>query len=73
VNANMISDEDWQRLLPLLRERCPRLTPADLEDADQRLDLLSAKIQNRHWVDRVSARRLVLELLAAVRRGNAAS
>ena len=60
---NMIPDETWQRLLPSLRARCPRLTEDDILDAHQRIDLLSAKIQNRHWVDRVTARRIVLELL----------
>ena len=60
--SNQIPDAEWQQLLPKLRERCPRLTEADLADAGQRVDLLSAKIQNRHWVDRVTARRIVLEL-----------
>jgi len=62
---NMIADEDWQRLLPKLRERCPRVTESDLADAGQRMDLLAAKIQNRHWVDLVTARRIVLELRQA--------
>jgi len=63
----MLTDAQWEALLPLLRERCPRLTEADLADARPRVDLLSAKIQNRHWVDRVTARRLVLELVEQVR------
>lgn len=61
--VNMIADDVWQQVLPKLRARCPRLTEDDLADAGQRIDLLSGKIQNRHWVDRVTARRIVLELL----------
>ena len=66
---NMIGDELWARLLPRLRERCPRLTEADLADAGQRIDLLTAKIQNRHWIDKVAAQRIVLELLQEQRGG----
>lgn len=65
---NVIDEEEWQRLLPRLRERCPRLTPADLEAAERRVDLLTAKIQFRHWIDRVSARRIVLGLREELRR-----
>lgn len=60
---SVIVEATWDRLLPLLRERCPRLTPADIEAVERRSDLLAAKIQNRHWVDRQTAERLVLELL----------
>ena len=60
---NVLDEATWSRLQGPLRERCPRLTPADLADAGRRIDLLTAKIQNRHWVDRLAARRLVLGLL----------
>ncbi len=61
---NMIPDDLWQKLLPFLRQRCPRLTEQDIEECEQRVDLLTAKVQNRHWVDKVTARRTVFELLA---------
>ena len=68
VNPNLITADEWASLEPKLREHCPRLTAADLEDAGRRVDLLSAKVQNRHWVDRITARRLVLGLLGEVRK-----
>jgi hypothetical protein len=58
-----IPDDQWQLLLPHLRTQCPRLTPLDLVECMKRIDLLIAKIQNRHWVDRVTARRTILSLL----------
>ena len=61
---NMIPDDRWQKLLPMLRQRCPRLTEQDLAECEQRVDLLTAKVQNRHWVDKVTARRTVFALLA---------
>ena len=60
---NILADDTWQKLVPLLKQRCPRLTPADLGEAQQRIDLLTAKIQNRHWISRTEARRVVLGLL----------
>ena len=42
---NRLTDAEWAQLLPQIRERCPRLTSADVEDCDQRMDLLSAKIR----------------------------
>lgn len=60
---NVIPAEQWSSLEPLLRKHCPRLTPADLAEADRRVDLLTAKIQNRHWMDRIASRRLVLALM----------
>jgi hypothetical protein len=59
---NMLNDDQWQRLLPALRERFDRLTEQDLSDCGQRLDLLTAKVQNRHWIDRIQAQRLVLRV-----------
>ena len=53
-------------LLPKLRQRCPRLTEQDLGECEQRIDLLTAKIQNRHWINRIAARRTVLALLKEV-------
>jgi hypothetical protein len=61
--VNIIANDVWQKIQPELRKRCPRLTPVDLSECQQRIDLLVAKIQNRHWIDRVSARRTVLGLL----------
>jgi hypothetical protein len=58
-----IPDDQWQQVLPKLRKQCPRLTELDLKECQQRIDLLTAKIQNRHWVNRVVARRVVLSLL----------
>jgi hypothetical protein len=58
-----IPDDQWQQVLPKLRKQCPRLTELDLKECQQRIDLLTAKIQNRHWVNRVTARRVVLSLL----------
>jgi len=58
-----IPDDQWTQLLPKLRLQCPRLTPLDLEECLKRIDLLTAKIQNRHWVNRITARRTVLSLL----------
>lgn len=59
----IIPEEVWRTIEPKLRERCPRLTHNDLLEAQRRIDLLSAKIQSRHWVSRETARRIVLSLL----------
>ncbi len=61
---NILPDDAWSRLLPELKRACPRLTESDLQEADRRIDLLIAKIQNRHWISRVEAKRLVLAALA---------
>jgi hypothetical protein len=61
--VNTISDDVWRKIEPTLKQRCPRLTPADLAEAQQRVDLLTAKIQNRHWISKEAARRIVLGLL----------
>jgi len=60
---NMIPDAQWSRLLPALRSACPRLTEQDLTECEQRVDLLTAKIQNRHWIEKHAARRLAMKLL----------
>lgn len=59
-----IPDDQWTQLLPKLRKQCPRLTELDLQETQQRIDLLIAKIQNRHWSNRADAQRLVLGLLS---------
>lgn len=59
---NTFDNADWQRLLPDLKAACPRLTPADLAESQQRIDLLAAKIQNRHWVSRTEAKHTILTL-----------
>lgn len=60
---NVIPADKLPALESLLRKACPRLTPVDLAEAQGRVDLLTAKIQNRHWMDRVAARRVVLGLM----------
>ena len=60
VERNTVAAGNGQHYRP-----CPRLTPRDIADCERRVDLLSAKIQNLHWVDRVEARRLVLAAVAA--------
>lgn len=60
---NVLSESQWATLVPLLRKHCPRLTPSDLAACGRQVDILSAKIQNRHWMDRVVAQRLVLSLM----------
>ena len=61
-----ISNDVWKSVEPKLKLRCPRLTVADFQEAQQRIDLLSAKIQSRHWVSREDARRIVLSVLKDV-------
>lgn len=60
---NVLDEAQWTALLPLVRRHCPRLTALDLAECQRRVDLLVAKIQNRHWHDRVVAQRLVLSLM----------
>ncbi len=60
---NELPADVWSKIKPELVKRCPRLTPLDLTEAKGRIDLLTAKIQNRHWVSKTEARRLVLVLL----------
>ena len=61
--VNQIPDPLYQQIVPGLKKACPRLTELDLREAQQRIDLLTAKIQNRHWVSKIVARRTVLALL----------
>ncbi len=60
---NVLTDSQWTTLEPLLKKTCPRLTPLDLSESQHRVDILTAKIQNRHWMDRVAAQRVVVGLL----------
>lgn len=60
---NQIPDPVYQQIVPGLKKACPRLTELDLREAQQRIDLLTAKIQNRHWVSKIVARRTVLALM----------
>ncbi|HAT10868.1 MAG TPA: hypothetical protein DCS97_09815 [Planctomycetes bacterium] len=60
---NLLSDSQWSALEPLVKKACPRLTPLDLVESQRRIDLLTAKIQSRHWMDRVAAQRVVIGLL----------
>ena len=62
--TNQLTEAAWEQLTVALRETCSRLTPRDLADCEKRLDLLVAKVQNRHWVDRETARQLVRDALA---------
>jgi hypothetical protein len=63
---NMVPAAIWPELVARVRSRCPRLTPADLQECQHRVDLLSARIQNRHWISRDRARALVLDELRAL-------
>lgn len=58
-----IPDSLWTRMLPKIKELCPRLTSSDLKECEQRLDLLCAKIQNRHWVSRHDAETTAFAIL----------
>lgn len=58
-----MSEEAWLEALPAIRKSFERITEDDLRDCGRRIDLLTAKVQNRHWVDRVTARRMVLSVL----------
>jgi len=58
-----IPEDQWQQMQPKLRQQCPRLTVTDVQETQRRIDLLIAKIQNRHWVNRITARRTVLAML----------
>ncbi|MBN8525763.1 MAG: hypothetical protein J0M02_10550 [Planctomycetes bacterium] len=60
---NVIPEDKWAALQPLLKKSCPRLTPLDISECQRRVDILTAKIQNRHWMDRVAAQRVVLGLM----------
>ena len=60
---NIIPNDQWLQVTAKLKEQCPRLTALDLVESQKRIDLLTAKIQNRHWIDRVAARRTVLSAL----------
>ncbi len=60
---NVLTDDVWAKLVPRIKTHCPRLTDLDLREAQNRIDLLVAKIQNRHWTSRVAAQRLVLATL----------
>ncbi len=61
---NIISNDAWQKIQPELTKLCPRLTVVDLQEAQQRIDLLIAKIQNRHWISRTEARRVILGIMS---------
>lgn len=60
---NVIPADKWSAFETLLKKQCPRLTPTDLAEAQRRVDILTAKIQNRHWMDRVAARRVLFALM----------
>lgn len=59
---SLFTDADWQKLLPLVRARCPRLTPTDLAECGRCSEALEAKIQNRHWLSKTAARRLLVAM-----------
>ena len=60
---NILSDDVWRKIEGPLRKQCPRLTREDLAEAQSRIDLLIAKIQNRHWISKTEARLIVLGLI----------
>lgn len=61
----LLPSDDWARLIPHVKAACPRLTDLDLREAQNRLDLLAAKIQNRHWISHEAARRTITAALQA--------
>ncbi|MCS6970096.1 MAG: hypothetical protein RMM29_02220 [Planctomycetota bacterium] len=61
----VLDPAQWEALVRAVRQACPRLTERDLAECQCRLDILVAKIQNRHWVSRRDAERLVRQLLAS--------
>lgn len=61
---SVLDPDAWEALVAEVRRRCPRLTDRDLAECQRRLDILAAKIQNRHWVSRREAERLLRALLA---------
>lgn len=63
---NLLPDTTWAQLVPRIKATCPRLTESDLAESQQRIDLLTAKIQNRHWVSRSDAQRTVLGALSVL-------
>jgi hypothetical protein len=60
---NIIPAELWTKVEPAIRKQCPRLTATDISETQNRVDLLIAKIQNRQWISRREAQRLVLSAL----------
>ncbi len=66
---NIIPEAAWPAVVEALRQHCPRLTPADFADSGRRVDLLTAKIQNRHWISRIAARRVVMGVVGTRKTG----
>lgn len=62
-------DDTWRRLLPALRQAFPRITAADWDDCQRRIDLVVAKVQNRHWIDKITARRQAYAVVAPLLAG----
>jgi hypothetical protein len=60
---NIIPDDLWTKIEPVIRKGCPRLTATDLAETQHRVDLLIAKIQSRQWISRREAQLLVLSAL----------
>jgi len=60
---NIIPAELWTKIEPVIRKQCPRLTATDISETQNRVDILIAKIQNRQWISRREAQRLVLSAL----------
>lgn len=60
---NIIPNDQWLQVSAALKKQCPRLTELDLVESERRIDLITAKIQSRHWISRVIARRTVLGVL----------
>ena len=62
-DMNILTDAEWTTLIPAMKKACPRLTADDLAECQQRVDLLTAKIQSRHWISRVEAQNVVFTVL----------
>ena len=58
-----MDDAVWAHVAAALKQSCPRITEQDLSECEQRIDLLVAKIQNRHWVSRTKAEELAFVML----------
>lgn len=69
-----IDDSQWAQVSAAVKTSCPRVSVQDLSECEQRIDLLIAKIQNRHWISRTAAQGLAFVMLKdaeAASQGNA--
>ena len=55
-----IPDNVWAQVSGAIKKSCERISEQELNECEQRIDLLVAKIQNRHWVSRTKAEELAV-------------